>query len=230
MKDGSVFKVAGLFAILLGLAKIVSPILYVLMDPNLHAEMPAKVFLPAFADHPDLLLAFFWTEALVGVFGLAIIQGVNGLVKGKNDGWINYGGNLALVGYGVSTVGYLLSIARLPLIAKTFVTDPTAQPVLTATWKASIDLLGFWGYAAIGLWILFVSITALQHNAYPKWLAWLGIVLAVPHLLVPFGTYFKSQAILTSVLVIGLLAPVWYLAMGVRLRRQGDQVIKSETA
>lgn len=224
MKDGSVFKVAGLFAILLGIAKIVSPILYILMDPNLHAEVPAKSFLPAFADHPNLLLAFFWSEALVGVFGLAIIPGVKALMKGENEGWINYGGNLAIIGYGISTAGYLLSIARLPAIAKAFVTDPSTQPVLAATWKASIDLLGFWGYMAIGLWILFISITALQHKMYPKLLAWLGIVLTVPHLLVLFGTYFKNQAILTSVLVIGVLAPIWYIWMGLQLRKAGNQV------
>lgn len=224
MKDGSVFKVAGLFAILLGIAKIVSPLLYILMDPNLHAEVPAKTFLPAFADHPSLLVAFFWTEALVGVFGLAIVPGVAAMMEGHNDGWIKFGTNLATIGFGVSTVGYLLSIARLPAIAKTFVTDPSTQPVLSATWKASIDLLGFWGYTAIGLWILFVSITALQHNVYPKLLGWLGIVLTIPHLLVLFGTYFKSQAILNSVLVIGLLAPFWYIWMGLHLRMAGNHV------
>lgn len=224
MKDGSVFKVAGLFAILLGIAKIISPILYLLMDPNLHAEVPGKTFLPAFADHPNLLLAFFWSEALVGIFGLALVPGITAMMKGKNEGWISYGGNLAIIGYGVSTVGYLLSISRLPAIAKAFVTDPSTQPVLAVTWKASIDLLGFWGYTAIGLWILFVSITALQHNVYPKLLAWLGIILTIPHLLVLFGTYFKNQTILTSVLVIGVLAPIWYIWMGLHLRKVGNQV------
>jgi Domain of unknown function (DUF4386) len=224
MMDRSVFKVAGLFAILIGIAKIVSPVLYILMDPNLHAEVPAKTFLPAFADHPSLLLAFFWSEALVGIFGLALIPGISALMKGKNEGWIKYGGNLALIGYGVSTVGYLLSIARLPAIAKAFVTDPSTQPVLAVTWKASIDLLGFWGYTAIGLWILFVSITALQHKIYPKPLAWLGIILTIPHLLVLFGTYFKNQSILTSVLVIGVLAPIWYIWMGLHLRMVGNQI------
>ena len=219
MKDRSVFVVAGIFAILLGIAKIISPILYILMDPNLHAEIPAKTFLPAFADHPSLLLAFFWSEALVGIFGLAVVPGVNALLKGKNQGWINFGGNLAILGYAISSVGYMLSISRLPAIAKAFVADPSTQAVLSATWKASIDLLGFWGYAAVGLWILFVCITAIQHHSFPGWIAWVGLVLAIPHLLVPFGTYFKNQSILTSVLVIGLIAPIWYLAMGVHLTR-----------
>jgi hypothetical protein len=124
-----------------------------------------------------------------------------------------------LFGYGVSSVGYMLSIARLPAIARAFVNDPTTQPMLAVTWKASIDLLGFWGYAAIGLWILFVSITALQQSSNPKWLAVLGVVVAIPHLLIPLGAYFKMQAVLMTALGLGLLLPVWYIGMGLHLRK-----------
>lgn len=219
MKDSSLLKVGGLFAILLGIAKIISPILYIVMPADLHAEVPAKTFLPAFAAHPDLLLAFFWVEALVGVLGLAVIPALNSLLAGKNQGWTSFGGNLAMIGYGVSSVGYLLSIARLPAIAKAFVSDPSTQAVLSVTWKASIDLLGFWGYAAIGLWILMVSLTAFQLTTYPKWLAVLGLIVVIPHLLIPIGAYFKIQPILTTALALGLLAPVWYLGIGFHLRK-----------
>ncbi len=219
MKDDSLLKVGGLFAILLGIAKIISPILYIIMPANLHAEVPAKTFLPAFADHPDLLLAFFWVEALVGIMGLAVIPAINSLVKGRNEGWLSFGGNLAMIGYGVSSVGYLLSIARLPAIAKAFVSDPSTQAVLSVTWKASIDLLGFWGYAAIGLWILFVSLTALKQVTYPRGLAFLGIIVAIPHFLIPIGAYFKLQPVLTGALVLGLLVPIWYIWIGIHLRK-----------
>jgi hypothetical protein len=219
MKDGNLLRVGGLFAILLGIAKIISPVLFLIMPAGLHAEVPAKTFLPTFDAEPNLLLAFFWVEALVGIFGLAVIPAINALVRGRNEGWLSFGGNLALIGYGVSAVGYMLSIARLPAIAKAYVSDPSTQAVLAVTWKASIDLLGFWGYAAIGLWILFVSITALSETSYPKWLAILGMVVAIPHLLIPFGAYFKIQAILMTALVIGLALPVWYIGMGLHLHR-----------
>lgn len=80
-------------------------------------------------------------------------------------------------------------------------------------------LLGFWGYAAIGLWILFVSLTALKQASFPKWLAVLGLVLVIPHLLIPIGAYFKLQAVLTTVLVLAVAAPVWYIGMGTVLRK-----------
>jgi hypothetical protein len=159
------------FAILLGIAKVVSPVLYIMMPAGLRAEVPAKTFLPAFNADPNLLLAFFGTESLVGIFGLAVIPAVNALVKGRNEGWVSFGGNLALIGFGVSTTGYLLSMARLLAIAKAFVSAPSTQAVLAVTWKASIYLLGFWGYAAVGLWILSVSITAFAVPGYPRWLA-----------------------------------------------------------
>ena len=219
MKPGNLLKVGGWFALLLGVAKIISPVLYIIMPADLQAEVPGKIFLPAFDAHPTLLMAFFWVEALVGILGLAVVPALNALMNGKNEGWIRYGGNLAIVGYGVSSVGYLLSISRLPAIAHTFVTDPSTQAVLSATWKASIDLTGFWGYAAIGLWFLFVGITALQNKTLPKWLAIVGVLVAVPHLLIPIGAYFKLQSVLTAVLVIAVLAPIWYIGIGLHMRK-----------
>ncbi len=223
MKKGNLFVVGGLFALLMGVAKVISPILYLIMPAGLRAEVPAKTFLPAFAAQPDLLLAFFWVEALVGVFGLAIVPAVHAAMRGENEGWTSFGRNLATIGFGVSTVGYLLSIARLPAIAHAFVSDPSTQAVLSVTWKASIDLLGFWGYAAIGLWIFIVSLTALQHGLLPRWIAILGLVIGVPHLLIPIGAYFKIQAVLMAALLIGLAVPVWYIGLGLHLRKVAEQ-------
>lgn len=126
-------------------------------------------FLPAFAAEPNVLLAFFRVEALVGVMGLAVIPAVNSLLKDRNEGWISFGGNLAQMGYGVSAVGYMLSIARLPAIVH--------KPHSAA------------------------------RKTYPRWLAILGIVVAIPHLLIPIGAYFKVQAILMAALFLGLVLP-----------------------
>jgi hypothetical protein len=219
MKDKNLLTLGSVCAILLGIAKIASALLYIVMPANLRAETPGAVFLPAFAANPGTLLAFFWVEALVGVLGVAIIPALASLVKGKNSGWLSWSSNLAMIGYAVSSIGYLLSIARLPAIAKTFVQDPSTQAVLAVTWKSSIDLLGIWGYAAIGFWILVLSVTALQNKSFPGWLAVLGVVLSIPHLLIPIGTYFKLQTLLLGVAVVGLLLPIWYIGMGLHLRK-----------
>lgn len=221
MKDNNLLKTGGIFAILLGIAKLISASTYLIIPPELRAEVPGKVFLPAFAQNAAPLLVIFWVEALVGILGLGLVPALSSLLREKSEGWLAWGSNLALIGYAVSSVGYMLSIARLPAIAQAFVAgDSSTQAALAVTWKSSIDLLGFWGYAAIGLWILIVSILALRHSILPSWLAILGIVASILHILVPFGAYFKIQAVLMLAVIPSIIIlPVWYIGIGMTLRR-----------
>jgi len=228
MKDNSLIKIGAFLALLMGIVKIIDPILYLIMPAQLRAEVPAPVFLPAFNQDPSLLMAFFWLEALVGIIGIGLVPVLSSLVRQKSEGWVTWVSNLAIFGYGVSSVGYLLSIARLPGIAKAFVDNPSLQPALAATWKASIDLLGVWGYAAVGAWLLVVSILALQNAILPRWLAIVGIATGVLHLLLPFGTYFKIQEILLFVAVAGFVAlPIFYLGVFLQLRKRASVIISS---
>jgi hypothetical protein len=223
MKDKSLLKLGSVCAVLLGIAKIVSAVLYLVLPADLRAEVAGKIFLPAFFANPTPLLSFFWVEAAVGILGIALVPALSSLVKTKNEGWVSWSSNLALIGYAVSTTGYLLSIARLPLIATTFVNAPETQSVLAATWKASIDLFGFWGYAAIGFWILIVSLLAVRFSVMPRWLAVLGLILSIPHLLIPFGTLLKSQPLLIGIAVVGLALPVWYIGVGWFLNKKAAE-------
>jgi hypothetical protein len=221
MKDSSVLKLGGVCAMLLGLAKITSSAIYVLLAADLRAEVPAARFLPAFAQNPSLLLAFFWVETLVGILGLAAVPAISSLVRSANEGWTRWAGNLASAGFVVAAVGYSLSIARLPGIASAFVAgDAATKAALAATWKSSVDLFGLWGYGAIGFWVLVISLLSLQQKGAPKLLAYLGILHAVLFLLVPAGALLKSQSIL--LLVAGaavIVAPIWWIWMGLNLRR-----------
>jgi hypothetical protein len=221
MKDNSLLKVGSLCALILAIVKLIAPIFYIIMPAELRAEVPGNIFLPAFNANSTPLMALFWLEALVGILGIGLVPALSSIVRQKSEGWVTWASNLAIFGFGVSAVGYLLSIARLPLIAKTFVDNPAVQPALAATWKASIDLLGVWGYAAVGFWILVVSILALRNSILPGWLCIVGLVTAVLHLLVPFGAYFKIQTVLIAVVVVSFVSlPVWYLGVSLQLRKK----------
>lgn len=224
MKDNSVLKLGSLSAILLGLAKIVSSGIYVLLSPDLRAEVPAARFLPAFAQSHSLLTAFFWIETLVGVLGLAAVPAISSLVRSANEGWTRWAGSLASAGFVVAAVGYSLSIARLPGIANAFVAgDASTKAALAATWKSSIDLFGLWGYGAVGFWVLVVSLLSLQQKDSVKLLAYLGILHAVLFLLVPVGAIFKSGTILLVVAGLAVIvAPIWWIWMGMTLRRSAS--------
>ena len=187
--------------------------------------MPGKVFLPAYALGHGLLNSVFWAEALVGVFGLAIVPALaNFLQDEENEGWVKWTSSLATVGFAVTAIGYFLTLARLPGIAAAFVNgDASTQAALAVTWKSTPDLFGFWGYGAIGIWILCASLLMLRKTGVSKAFATIGLLTAVISLLVSIGTYFKFQPLLLIAAGTGLIAaPVWFIWLGVNLRRMAN--------
>ncbi len=221
MKNSQVLRVGGLFAILLGLAKLLSGIFYLLLSSDLRAEVPAAKFLPAFAQNPSMLTSLFWVEALVGVLGVAVVPALSSLVQEGNEGWVRWAANLATSGFVVSSVGYLLSIAKLPGIAAAYVKgDPSTQAALAAVWKSSIDLLGLWGYGAIGLWIFIASFSALKKMEFSRIWVYLGMLYGILFFLIPVGTIFKTQgALLAAALAGAIISPIWWIWTGMTLRR-----------
>jgi uncharacterized protein DUF4386 len=221
MKSNQVVRLGATFAILLGLAKLLSGAFYLMLSPDLRAEVPAATFLPALAQNSTLLMVLFWVEALVGVLGVAVVPALSSLVQEGNEGLVRWAANLATAGFVVSSVGYTLSIAKLPGIAAAFVAgDPATKAALAAVWKSSIDLLGLWGYGAVGLWVFVVSWSAMRKMDFPKIMSYLGMLYGILFVLVPAGTIFKMQAPLLAAAVLGAtLGPVWWIWTGMTMRR-----------
>jgi hypothetical protein len=220
--DRSLARLGGQAAILLGVIGAVSSALYVVLPADLQASVPAARFLPAFDSDPTLLLVIFWTQAIVGVLGLAVVPALTRPVRDLSEGWARWTSTLALIGFAVSSVGYLLSIERLPRIAAAYVAgDPSTQAALAATWKASIDLFGVWGYGAVGAWVLVVSILALRGGRLDRPLNMIGIALGITYLLVPAATLLKIQPLLTVSAALGaVFGAIWYVGNGIRLLRE----------
>jgi hypothetical protein len=219
MKDNSVFRLGGAMAILLGIAKLLSSVGYLLLPAAQRQTAKGPVFLPSYAQSPGLLNAIFWSEALVGIFGLAVVPALASLVHSRSEGWTRWASTLAMAGFVVTSVGYMASIARVPGIATAFVAgDASTKAALAVVWRSSPDLLGFWGYGAIGIWVLVVSILALRGNALPTILNIIGILLAILYILVPISVTQKSATLQLGIAGLGaLLAPIWYIWIGVAL-------------
>jgi hypothetical protein len=224
MKNNQVLRFGGTFAILLGIVKFLSSGFYVLLSPDLRAEVPAAKFLPAFAQNSSFLISFFWLEALVGVLGLAVVPAISSLVQEGNEGWVKWAGNLATAGFVITSVGYTLSIAKLPGIANAFVSgDASTKAALVAVWKSSIDLFGLWGYGAVGVWVLIVNMLSLRQTRFPQLLSYLGILLAFLFLLVPVGTILKIQIVLLIAAGTGaIVGPIWWIWSGMVLRNNSS--------
>lgn len=229
MKDNSLLKLGGACAILLGVVNAVGGLLYFVIPAEQRAAQPAAIILPSIAQGATFLIILFWTQAIVGILGMLVAPALSRLVQNMNEGWVRWTTNLAVFGFAISAVGYFLDIEKLQNIAKAFVTAQKANDVvtvtlITATWKSSLDEQGFWGYAAVGAWMLVVSLLALRSGRFPKPLGFVGILLGVGNLLIPPGVLLKSQPIL--VVLVGasiILPPIWYIWSGVIARRAANE-------
>ena len=220
MKDTSLLKLGGIAAILLGIVNALSSVLYLILPTEQRAAVPAAQILPSVAQGATLLMLTFLLQALVGVLGLVVVPALSRLVEDVNEGWVRWTSNLALAGFIVSAVGYLLSMARLPGIATAFVAgDASTKAALAVVWKSSIDLQGFWGYGAVGVWVFVISLLALRKANYPKLLAYLGLVLGIAYWVIPAGTILKSQPLLIAGAVVGtVVTTIWYVWAGIHAR------------
>jgi hypothetical protein len=112
----------------------------------------------------------------------------------------------------------------IPRLAVTYQTgDPALRAALTVPGAPQfIDIQGWLGYGAVGLWILVVSLLALRGNIVPRLLAYLGIAVAIAYFLVVVTMVFPDvRGILLIIAAFGgiLLAPLWYGWMGLLLYR-----------
>jgi hypothetical protein len=113
----------------------------------------------------------------------------------------------------------MASIARVPGIARAFVAgDASTKAALAVVWRSSPDLLGFWGYGAIGIFVLVVSILALRGKYLSTILNIIGFLLAVLYILIPISVTQKSTTLQLGIAGLGaLIAPIWYIWVGITL-------------
>jgi hypothetical protein len=221
MNNNSLAKFGGTCAILVAIVGALADITYLLLPAEQKLGALGKDLLPSFHAAPTVLTLQLWELTLVGVLGLAVVSALSHKVSAMNSGWAHWTSNLAYLGFAVSAIGNVLTLDRLPRVAAAFVAgDASAKAAIAATWKSTLDPLGMFGFGAVGLWIFVVSLLTLRDNAFPKPLAYLGLLLGIANWLVPLALVFKLAFLFFVVSVVGLiLGTVWYVWIGLNLRR-----------
>lgn len=219
MRDMSLARVGAIAAIVLGLLQTLASILYLLLPTDLRVGVPGARLLPAFHRDPSLLPLDLTLLALVGVAGLAVVPAVSALVRAGADGLVGWTATLATVGYAVSAVSYFLTLGRLPKVADAYVAgDAATKAAIIPFWKSTLDWQGFWQFAAIGVWILVVSLLALRSRALSAPLAYAGLALGVLSILAPIGVIQGNSGFLNILVALAvILSPIWYIWMGLAL-------------
>jgi hypothetical protein len=223
MKNGTLARFGGLCSILLGIVAILSSVVYLLLPPEQRLGVKAAVILPSVARGANLLLAQFWLLALEGVLGLAVVIALSRLVESSAEGWVRFTSSLAMVGFAITAVGNVITIARLPGVAAAYVAgDAATKAALAPVWRSTLDPYGIFGYGAVGVWILVISALALRSSRLPRPLTYVGLAYGVLLLLIPVALLTGATTTLLIVVVVlsAIAGPIWWIWSGLQLLDQ----------
>jgi hypothetical protein len=106
--------------------------------------------------------------------------------------------------------------------------------IANAISTADFNTLGEgFGPAAIGVWLLLANYVARQGRAFPRGLAWVGLIAGAGYLATGVGALIRgpvsggTQNLLSSIGPLGIffIYPAWAVWLGIWMIRQATQVI-----
>lgn len=224
MKDNTLSRLGGICSILLGVSYVVIGVTYVLLPAEQQAGGDLAKFFTSFAQNPTLSLIQYWSFALGALLAIAAVLAISQTVRAANEGWVRWTSNLAIIGFAVTAIDNFRVLAVQSARATAFVSgDAATKAALLAPGNvAALDPQGWLGFGAVGLWALVVSWLATKGTAWPKISAYVGIAVGVAYWLVVAGFVLDVQVLVTIAAALGgiILAPIWYIWLGLVLRRE----------
>ena len=227
IKDNTLNKLGGTCSILLGVSYLVIAVIYLLVPPEQQegSGIPIGRFLESLAQNPTPLMLGYLAFAFGSLFGIGAVLAISESVRPINEGWVRWTSTLAIVGFAVNAVDWFRSVALLPASAAAYVQgDAAVKAALTVPGAiAHLDQHAWVRFGAVGLWVLVVNLLALHDGTWPKPLAYVGIALAIGNWIVVASNVVQVPSQLLRTIIVGvsvvILPPIWYIWLGLRLRK-----------
>lgn len=226
MKDNTLSKLGGTCSILLGILYLAIGVTYLLLPAEQKQTSATDEFLLSLAQNPTTQIIQWWAFALSGLVAIAVVLALSESVRSENEGWVRWTSTLAILGFAVVAINNFRNIAYQPALARTYVEgDAVTRTVIEVGGPYGLDPQGWLGFGAVGLWVLVVSLLALRAGNWPKRLSYVGIGTALAYWLIVAGFVLYQEILFTIGAALGgiILAPIWYIWAGLRLR-QAEQV------
>ncbi len=172
----------GTCSILTGVTFVVVVVLVLLSPTEQQVVCPCSGrFLTSLAHNSTLYIAGNGLLTLSLLLTIAVVLAVYETVRGVHDGWARWSSTLAIIGLAVNAIDAVRHAVLDPAKATAYVQgDASVQAALTVPGALEgLDPQGWLRLGAVGFWILLVSLLALRGGAWPKPLAYLGIVVAL---------------------------------------------------
>jgi hypothetical protein len=224
MKDNTLSKLGGNCSVLLGILYLVIGVTYLLLPAAQKQTSATDQFLPSFVESPTTQVIQWWVFALSGLIGIAVVLAVSESLRSANEGWVRWTSTLAILGFAVVAINNFRNIAFQPGLARAYVEgDAVTKVAIQFGGPYGLDPQGWLGFGAVGLWVLVVSLLALQVGAWPKLLTYVGVATAAAYWFIVVGFVFNQETLFTIGAALGgiILAPIWYIWTGLRLRQTG---------
>ena len=222
MKDNTLSKLGGNCSVLLGILYLVIGITYLLLPADQKQTSAVDKFLSSFVENPNTQIIQWWVFSLSGLVAIAVVLAVSESVRSENEGLVRWTSTLAILGFAVVAINNFRAIAFQPGLARAYVEgDAVTKTVIELSGPYSLDPQGWLGFGAVGLWVLVVSLLTLRAGTWPKLLTYIGIATAAAYWLIVVGFVSNQEALFTIGAALGgiILAPIWYIWAGLRLRQ-----------
>ncbi|HLF87441.1 MAG TPA: DUF4386 family protein [Anaerolineales bacterium] len=223
MKNNALTNLGGICSILLGVSYVLVGALYLLLPADQKSAADPAAFYASVAANPTLIRIYYLVFALGSVLALGAVPAISEAVRSLHEGWVRWTSNLAFLGFAVLAIDFFRVSAFQAYRAAVFVAgDASTRAAIDAT-DQGLDPQGWLGFGGVGAWVLVVSLLALRGGRWPSSLAYLGIAIAVLYWLIVVSFVFDIAILLSIVAGLGgvVLAPIWYIWVGLRLRQAG---------
>jgi len=222
VKDKSLGTLGGICSILVGVFYVLGGIAYLLLPPAQKATGDPGSFLTSFAENNTMGTLEYIAFGLIGLLGIAVVLAIAEKTASVNMGWSRWISYLAIVGFAFTALQYFRYLSIYPDRAAAYVAgDDVVKAALSANQLlVGVDPKGWLTYGLLGLWFLVANLLALRGNLWPRLLSYIGILGAIVYGLVVAGLASQTEvliAIAAGAAVI--IAPIWYIWMGLDLRR-----------
>lgn len=223
MKIGEA-RLAGYCAIALAVTYLLVAFTYVVMPGH---PSNTDAILNLAGGSPGWFRFLYGTLAVGGVLGLAVVGPVSRLAEDAAPQWIGWARLLAYLGFALTIVQGVRIATLLPSLGSLYhgcghCSVSLAEQQTIARWEYTTLPLdpNYWiVFGAISLWTLAVALAALNTNALPRLLSYVGLALTLAYWLLVFALATGHVGLFTFASIVGgvILGPLWYGWLGVIL-------------
>jgi hypothetical protein len=225
-KPDTIISFGAVCAILVGVLYILTAVTWLILPAAQQPGSTVSDFLLSVARDPHRLLLHYFAFIASSVVAIGAVPAISATVREGNEGLVQWVTVLAYLAFSLTIVTYVRYGYNQPLFAASFASasDLPRQWLGDVTRSLAIDA-GWVRDGGTGLWLLVISVLGLQDRKIPPVLAYLGLVVAGLYWLIVVGFMFQFGGVFGFVATVGgmVLAPIWYISMGLMLRKRGTQ-------